>query len=207
MKYTIIDKNTWKRREYFEHYFSVNPCTYSMTTKLNIINIRKKGLKLYPTMLYLLTKVVNQYEQFRMAFRSNGELVLYDRLHPNYTVFHKESETFSNLWTEYSDQYDEFCFNYEKDLQEFGNVEGFIGKTGEPENSFSVSMIPWISFDGFNLNIKGFDYLLPIFTMGKYFEDHGKIWLPLAVQVHHAVCDGYHISRFINDLQAEIDKI
>nr|WP_279355025.1 CatA-like O-acetyltransferase [Enterocloster bolteae] len=50
-------------------------------------------------------------------------------------------------------------------------------------------------------------YLLPIFTMGKYYEEGGGIWLPLAVQVHHAVCDGFHVCRFINDLQAKLDAL
>lgn len=30
--------------------------------------------------------------------------------------------------------------------------------------------------------------------------------LPLAIQVHHAVCDGYHVGKFIEMLQANIDK-
>ena len=74
-----------------------------------------------------------------------------------------------------------------------------------PENVFTVSMLPWITFDGFNLNIKSFDYLLPIFTVGRYEQVNGKYIIPLAVQVHHAVCDGYHASCFITDLQKEID--
>lgn len=207
MEYTIIDKSTWKRNEYFQHYFLANPCTYSMTTKLDITNIKSKGLKLYPTMLYLLTKTVNQYEQFRMDLRSDGEVVLFADMQPCYTVFHKETETFSNLWTEYSDDYDVFCSNYEEDIHLFGNVEGFIAKPNIPANSFTVSMIPWTTFEGFNLNLKDFNYLLPIFTIGKYIEENGKIWLPLAVQVHHAVCDGFHTCRFINDVQSTIDAL
>lgn len=207
MKYTVIDQRTWKRKEYFEHYFSVNPCTYSMTTKLDITMIREKGLKLYPTMLYLLTKTINQHEQFRMALRGDGELVLYADMNPCYTVFHKETETFSDLWTEYSDDYDAFCSNYEKDIQEFRDTEGMTGKPGIPENSFTVSMIPWTTFDGFNLNLKGFDYLIPIFTLGKFFQENGRVWMPIAVQVHHAVCDGYHTCCFINDLQSKINAI
>lgn len=44
-------------------------------------------------------------------------------------------------------------------------------------------------------------YLRPIFTFGKYFEQDGKTLLPLSVQVHHAVCDGFHASRFIDEFQ------
>lgn len=67
-------------------------------------------------------------------------------------------------------------------------------------------MIPWTTFEGFNLNLRhGYDYLLPIFTMGRFFEQDGRVLLPLAVQVNHAVCDGFHVCRFINELQSALD--
>ncbi len=36
--------------------------------------------------------------------------------------------------------------------------------------------------------------------------EDGRIVLPLAVQVHHAVCDGFHICRFVNELQELINS-
>jgi len=178
-----------------------------MTVKLDITNIRQKGLKLYPTMLYILTTAVNRYEQFRMSLNDRGELLLYADMNPCYTVFHKETETFSNIWTSYSEDYTTFCRRYEEDRARYGNIEGFTAKPDEPENSFPVSMLPWAAFDGFSLNIANFRYLLPIFTMGKFFSENGRFYLPLAVQVHHAVCDGFHVCRFINDVQSQINAI
>lgn len=102
MGYTIIDRAAWPRRTYFEHYLSAVPCTYSLTVKLDITNLRQKGRKLYPAMLYLLTSTVNRHDAFRMTLRETGELVRYDAMEPCYTVFHRETETFSNLWTAYS---------------------------------------------------------------------------------------------------------
>ena len=52
---------------------------------------------------------------------------------------------------------------------------------------------------------KGYRWLPPIFTVGKYFEREGKLVLPLAVRVHHAVCDGYHVAMFLQDLQRRMD--
>lgn len=64
-----------------------------------------------------------------------------------------------------------------------------MAKPGVPANTFPVSMIPWESFDGFNLNLeKGYGYLLP-----------------LSIQVNHAVCDGFHVCRFISALREMID--
>lgn len=158
-------------------------------------------------MLYYLTTIVNRHVEFRIAFNKDNELGVYDEMLPCYTIFHKDTETFSNLWTVYCKDYEEFYKMYEDDLRQYGNQKGMFGKPDVPDNCFTVSMIPWVSFEGFNLNLqKGYDYLLPIFTMGKYYEENGRILLPLAIQVHHAVCDGFHLCRFINELQELINS-
>ena len=206
MNFKIIDKETWSRKEYFQHYFSEIPCTYSMTTKLDITKLKNSNKKLYPTMLYLITKVVNNHNEFRTSFDTNGQLGIFDEMLPCYTVFNKETETFTNIWTEYCEDYDVFCKSYEKDIKMYSSVKKMIAKPDIPVNTFSVSMIPWTTFEGFNLNLqKGYDYLLPIFTMGKYYKENGKYFLPLAIQVHHAVCDGFHVCSFVNELQKLIE--
>lgn len=206
MNFKIINKETWSRKEYFQHYFSEIPCTYSMTTKLDITKLKNSNNKLYPTMLYLITKVVNNHNEFRTSFDMNGQLGIFDEMLPCYTVFNKETETFSNIWTEYCEDYDVFCKLYEKDIKIYSSVKKMIAKPDIPINTFPVSMIPWTTFEGFNLNLqKGYDYLLPIFTMGKYYEENGKYFLPLAIQVHHAVCDGFHVCSFVNELQKLIE--
>lgn len=206
MTFTPIDRDHWARKEYFDHYFSQVPCTYSAVFKLDITNLRRRGQKLYPTMLYHIAAEVNRREEFRTALDAQGRLGVYDQMHPCYTIFHKDSETFSNLWTEFTPDYDRFCEAYRQDMDTYGDRRGMMAKPDAPENTFPVSMIPWASFEGFNLNLqKGYDYLLPIFTMGRYYEADGKTLLPLAVQVHHAVCDGFHLCRFVNSLQERLN--
>lgn len=207
MNFKIIDRKNWDREEYFNHYFSNIPCTYSMTVKLDITKIINSKQKIYPTMLYFISKVVNNHKEFRMALTQNGEVGFYDELFPCYTVFHKDTELFSNIWTEYSHDYETFCKSYQRDIDEFGSINKMEAKPNTPNNTFPVSMIPWVSFEGFNLNLqKGYDYLLPIFTMGKYYEESGKYIIPLSIQVHHAVCDGFHLCRFINELKSFIEQ-
>lgn len=207
MIFEKIDRATWDREEYFQHYFSHVPCTYSMTVKLDITTLKNRQQKLYPAMLYYLTTIVNRHPEFRTALNEQGEVGIYREMIPSYTVFHKDSETFSELWTEYTADYETFCKAYEADMQRYGAQKGLIGKPDVPKNIFTVSMIPWVTFDGFNLNLqRGYDYLIPIFTMGKYYHENGRTLLPLAIQVHHAVCDGFHVCRFINELQELINR-
>lgn len=208
MSFEKVAIETWPRRAYFDHYFSDVPCTYSMSVKLDITEIVASKRKLYPTMLYALTTIVNRHEEFRTAIDKDGNVGVYSDMYPCYTVFHKDTETFSNIWTQYNKEYSVFLAAYEDDIRRYGSVEALNAKPEEPVNTFPVSMIPWESFDGFNLNLQnGYDYLLPIFTLGKYLRENERCTIPLAVQTHHAVCDGFHVCRFINELRELLKTI
>lgn len=207
MAFQKIDQENWGRKEYFEHFFSDVPCTYSITVKLDITRIKEKKQKLYPTMLYYLAAVINRHAEFRTAINEDGELGIYSEMIPCYTVFHKDTETFSNLWTEYKPTLDDFCAAYEEDMLKYGQQPGIIGKPNIPSNCFTVSMLPWATFEGFHLNLqKGYHYLTPIFTIGKYHQENERIILPIAIQVHHAVNDGFHVCRLISELQDLINN-
>lgn len=203
MAFQLIDMETWERREFYEHFINEVVCTYSITVNLDITALT--GERLYPAMIWLLTKTVNEMPEFRTCLKEEG-LGIYDSMHPMYTVFNKENKNFSGIWSYFSEDYREFLKNYEADAGEYSRSTCYTPKAGTPENSFNISMLPWLEFSSVNINV--FDegkFLLPIFTMGKYFEREGKRLLPLSVQVHHAVCDGYHVGLFVEKLQHKID--
>ena len=203
MDFSLIDLENWGRREYYLHFINEVRCTYSTCVNIDITNI--KEYKLYPTTLWLLTQAVNQIPEFRTAFTDKG-LGIYDQMHPAYTIFNKEGKNFSGIWTEYSEDYQTFLRAYEADTEMYANATSYLPKPDRPGNTFDVSMIPWFSFTSFDINVFGEGtYLLPIFTLGKFFEANGRRMLPLAIQVHHAVCDGYHVGQFVAMLQSEID--
>lgn len=206
--FTPIDPAVWPRREYFEHYYSEIPCTYSITNNLDITRVTEKKLQLYPVLLHALSVSVNSHEEFRIAFNADGKLGLYDIMHPCYTVFHKDTQTFSNIWTVYDRDFALFAQSYAADMEQFKDVHKMSAKPQTPPNTFPVSMLPWSGFTGFNLNLpKGSSYLTPIFTLGRYAHNGGRCLLPLSVQVHHAVCDGFHVCRLLNEVQQYLDSL
>ena len=211
MTFQLIDVATWSRREHFEQFHFDTPCTYSITLNLDITTlikgVKREGVKLNPTLIYLISAVVNSHKEFRTA-SVNGNVGIYDLLHPCYTLLPKDSENFTNSWTEYTPVFSEFYDKYLSDMERYGGVKTFMARPDTPPNIFMISTLPQIAFTGLNLNIpKSLDYLLPIFTTGKYFEQSGKILLPLAIQAHHAVCDGIHIARFVDALQERINTL
>ena len=42
MEFEPISLDGWQRREHYEHYLSHVPCTYSMTTKVDITRLRQQ---------------------------------------------------------------------------------------------------------------------------------------------------------------------
>ncbi len=203
MIFNLIDMVTWERKELYNHYINDVRCSYSIVVNVDITSI--KGQKLYPVMIWLLTETVNKIPEFRTALTDEG-LGIYDKMNPAYTVFNKENKTFSVIWTEFNSDYQEFLKSYEADKAQFSS-SNFAPKPDKPPNTFDISMIPWFTFSSFNINVFGDGkYFLPIFTIGKFFEENGKRMLPLAIQVHHAVCDGYHVGRFVKRLQEKTDS-
>lgn len=201
MTYKIIDKDKWARREYFDHYYNDIPCTYSLTCDIDITKLIENKENIYASMLYCIMTIVNNHDEFKTTLL-NDQIIIYSKMHPCYTIFHDDTKIFSNIWTTYNDNYDDFKKEYDLDKVKYGNIHQMVAKDQIPDNCISISMIPWATFTSFNLNLsKGYNYLLPIFTMGKYYQKDDKVLLPLSIQVHHSVCDGYHVGAFINELQ------
>ncbi|UVI28955.1 type A chloramphenicol O-acetyltransferase [Paenibacillus spongiae] len=211
MIFNPINMDNWGRRTYYEHYLNTVRCTYSMTANIDITRLlaelKTKGIKLYPALIHMVTTVVNRHIEFRTCLDSEGRLGYWDSMSPSFTIFHDDDKTFSSIWTLYSEDFNEFYRRYLDDMEKYGGIKQFSAKANEPPNTFPISSIPWVSFSGFNLNIytEG-TYLLPIFTIGKYFHQDGQVLLPLSGQFHHAVCDGYHASLLYNDLQLRADN-
>ena len=199
MTFHPIDLSGWPRQEYFEHYLQTVPCTWSATVPLDVSALGDAPL--YPALLWAITGAVNAVPEFRTALR-DGVVGIYDHMHPAYTVLDKESKRFSSIWTPYSADFSEFLAHYRQDVAQYGSSGRLFPKEGQPDNCFDVSMAPWLDFTAFNLNLyDSRNYTLPIFTLGKAEMRDGRRILPLAIQVHHAVCDGWHAGLFVEYLR------
>jgi chloramphenicol O-acetyltransferase type A len=207
MTFTPIDRRRWDREEYFNYFLNVVPCMYSMTMDLDVTPIMKRKERPYPAMLYFLSVVENHHKRYRMALSEKGELGYFDLVHPSYTIFHKDDHTFSSLWTEYSPSYDRFLRSYEDDEARYGNVKGLFGKPDRPENLFPVSVIPWVPFRSLHLSFpKASRFFFPMYTLGRIHRKRSRYYMPLALEVHHVVCDGYHAGRIFKEVQSLINQ-
>lgn len=206
---TPIDLESWARRAHFEHYRSVVECTVAMTVELDATALAAalsaSTRSTYVAQVWVLAHVVNRHDELRMTL-VDGAPAVWDVVHPAVTVLNPELETFASVSIPYDPDFDAFHSAARAVLDENRHATGLFPQGALPPNGFDVSSLPWTSFTGFALNVRGgFDHLAPIFTLGRYVEREGRTMLPLAMQVHHAAADGVHLGRLVRELQELFD--
>ena len=213
MLFTPIDLKTWPRGQMYWYFSQVAPTGYSMTVDVDITGLRaalkERGLRLFPTYLWLVTKCLNEQVAFKMAQR-DGVLGYYDTLTPLYASFHDDDKTFSLMWTEYDDDLAVFHKRYVENQQQFAQNHGVVcqPQTPPPANAYTVSTVPWISFKHFAVHsYENKPYFFPSVEAGKIYTEGNRELLPLSMTFHHAATDGYHVHLFLTRLQEEIVKL
>ena len=201
-----IDVTAWNRRETFEHYRHRVPCTYAITVEIDVTAfaaaLRRSSRKTYVAQIWAIATVVNRHREFRMAETDAGEPASWPVVHPAFTVFDPERETFAALWVRFDPDFTRFHDAAAEVLATAASTTAMFPQGELPADAFDISSLPWTSFTGFTLQIDGgSNHLLPIFTLGRYLERDGRTLLPLAVQIHHAAADGFHTARLVRELE------
>ena len=210
--YKKMDMEHWARKEHYLYYTEKLKVEFNMTVSIDVTKLldfcHGHGYKFYPTVIYFVTKVLNQIENFRMFLDEQGDLCLWDKIIPNYTIFHEDDKTFSDCWSDFSEDFDIFYQTITTDIQTYKHKKGIKVKDHQPPYFYCISCAPWISFSSCSSRVtNGEPSYFPIVTIGKYEEGTVKTTMPVNITLAHAVCDGYHAGLFFESLQEEINAL
>ena len=113
MNYKVIDKEKYYRKGVFRHFTEDCRCSTSITARIDVTELathsKNTGTKFYINFLYILSKVLNSREDYRMGYLwQTDELICYDVINPTQYVFHEDTETCTPVYTEYDEDYEKF---------------------------------------------------------------------------------------------------
>ena len=194
MAYRVIDKETYYRKDVFRRFSEDCKCSLSMTARIDVTDLvawsKRTGTKFYLNFLYLLSRVMNAREDYRMDyFYKTGELVVYDVIHPTHYAFHPETDRGAAA-----------------DLARAKADPVYIPEATQLPNRFDASYIPWLSYDALHLELPdGYLYFAPIVNWGAYQEEGGRLKMPVSVRMNHAVADGYLVAKVFRLLEQEME--
>ena len=212
MNYRIIDKETYYRKGVFRHFSEDCKCSVSMTARVDVTKLVKYSksteTKFYINFLYLLTKVLNSRDDYKMGYLwQSGEIICYDMINPTQYVFHEDTETCTPVYSNYDPDYKTFYENALADVEKAKQTREYGLDAMNHPNWFDASYISWLSYDSLNIELPdGYLYFAPIINWGKYREENGRLMLPLTVRMNHAIADGYLVAKVYKLLEEEISK-
>lgn len=207
----VIDMNAYYRKGVFRHFTEDCRCSTSMTARIDVSELvkcsKETGTKFYIDFLYVLSKVLNSRDDYRMAYR-NGQLICYDVIHPTQYIFHEDTETCTPVYTIYNEDYDVFYHGAYEDMENAKQTREYGLDMKNHPNWFDASYISWLSYDALNIELPdGNLYFMPIVNWGRYREENGKLMMPVTVRLNHAVADGYLVANVFRLLEKEMKAL
>lgn len=208
--YRILDLETYYRKDIYRRFTQEARSSVSITHRIDVTDLvehsHRSGTKFYINFLYLLAKVLNSREDYRMGYLwQTDQVVIYDRINPCQYVFHEDTETCTPVYTEYNPDYRAFYEASKADIEAAKQTREFLFDMEHHPNWFDASYIPWVSYDSLHVELPdGYLYYQPIINWGKYEEIGGRMMMPVTVRMNHAVADGYLISKVFLLLEEEM---
>ena len=210
MNYKVIDKETYYRNGVYRHFTEDCKCSISMTARIDVTELvefsKKTDTKFYINFLYLLSKVLNSRDDYKMDYLyKSDELICYDVINPSHYIFHEDTETCSTVHTEYCEDYKTFYANAVRDMEAGREAREYVYDDRMYSNWFDASYISWLSYDSLNLELPdGYLYFPPIINWGRYREENGRLMMPVTVRMNHAIADGFLVANVYRLLEKEI---
>ena len=210
MNYKVIDKETYYRKGVFRHFSEDCKCSTSITARIDVTELvqysKESGTKFYINFLYILSKVLNSREDYRMGYLwQTDELICYDEINPTQYIFHEDTETCTPVYTKYDEDYGIFYHNAVHDVEEAKKTREYMLDIAGHPNWFDASYISWLSYDSLNIELPdGYLFFAPIVNWGRYREENGRFLMPVSVRMNHAIADGFLIANVFRLLDQEI---
>ena len=199
-----IDLATWHRAKHFELFSAMDYPHFSMTADLDVTPliafVKSNQLSLFKSILYLTTRLCNDYEPFRLRLDA-GKLYLYEQVDPSFTYLLTE-DLYSYVTISYTEDYPTFTKAIETYIESHQGEVCVEDQTDINALLFMTSM-PWIKYNDIQhpIGMNPVDSI-PRICWGKYEENFkGRLMMPVSVQVHHALMDGLHLNYYYQKLQ------
>lgn len=156
----------------------------------------------YSFFLYYLHKslvAANRIEPFRYRITDN-EVFVYNQTNASPTI-NRPDGTFGFGYVYYYEDFSDFVKNAQSEIDSVRFAKDLQPSLSE-DNFIHYSSIPWIAFTSLShaRRLSSGDSC-PKITFGKLIEKDGKLLMPVAIHVHHALMDGYHVGQFIDEFQ------
>lgn len=204
----FLDTDAWARRDTFEFFRVFDKPYFSVCARVDVAPLKRAlqavespgGLSL--AMYFITLRLANQQQPFRL--RLEGGLVrIHPEVHASTTVL-RDDDSFSFAYLRHAAGFAAFA----------EAAQAAIDAAREPGSGFvpikdtallHFTTLPWVHFTSFShARNWGREDSIPKLAFGRAEPDGERLWMPVSVEVHHALMDGVHVGRYLQALEAAL---
>jgi chloramphenicol O-acetyltransferase type A len=199
-----LDIDTWARREVFEFFRGFDKPYFNICTRVDVTRLaeglRGRGLSTSMAYHYFALRAANEIEPFRYRLRG-GRVFVHDIIHGGTTVL-MPNEAFTLSYFDYVEDFKKFVIDAGQAIAETRAGDGAFRPRNDDDGRIHFTVVPWFSFTSFShARNWGTEDSIPKIAFGKFVQEHERILLPISVEVHHALLDGFSVGRYLTRLE------
>lgn len=198
----FLSLDDWARKSQFDFFLEFELPFYNICADVDVSATlawcKEHGRSFSMACWYACQQVVNELEPFR--YRLRGDQVWVHNRVGVAATFLNADETFRFSYLPFKAGFSEF----ENAAREVINAPVTNELDDEPENDAVIhgSTLPWVSFTSVShARRTSRPNSVPKIVFGKYKRAQGVTEMPVSVEVHHALMDGIHASRFFSEFE------
>ena len=209
-----LDLAQWPRRAAFEHFRGFDAPFFGLCTRVDVAPLkaalvgaaRSAGSAFGSLALayhYIGLRLANEHAPFR--WRLEGEQV---RVHPlvhGSTTVLRDDESFGFALLPPGLGYSAFSQQAAAAMAAARTRSAPFNARVDDSALIHFTTLPWVHFSSFShARHGGRPDSIPKIAFGRIDAEGTRLWLPVAVDVHHALMDGLHLGRWVQAFEAAL---
>jgi len=204
-----LDLANWARRDLFEFFIGFDKPYFNICARLDISNLlallrRRSNVSVSLAYHYFALRIANEIEPFRYRLRE-GKVIVHDVINGGTTVL-LANESFTFAYFDYEEDFEKFVLEAGRAVKEAQTGNHAFQPTSRDDTVY-FTVLPWVSFTSFShARNWGREDSVPRIAFGKFTRENGRVFLPISVEVHHALMDGLHVGQYLARLEEALRK-
>jgi chloramphenicol O-acetyltransferase type A len=203
-----LDLERWHRRSAYDFFRGFDIPSFNICARLDVALLKQavQDLRLGSLSLayhFIAIRLANEIAPFR--YRLEGERVrVHAAVHGSTTVL-REDESFGFATLEHARDFASFVGQGAGAIATARRADAPFEPTKYETATLHMTTLPWVHFSSYsNARQWGPHDSIPKISFGRIDADGARRWMPLSVEVHHALMDGLHVGQYFERFEAAL---
>lgn len=202
-----INIDTWNRKQLYHHFRALKDPYFGVTIPFDVTKAYKfskeNNISFFGRYLHDCMKAINAVDNLKYRI-IDDKVVEFDVIHASATIM-RDDKTFGFSFINYSKDLNQFLKHIETEKQRIQNSTNLYPPVNS-QDCIHCSAMPWFTFTGHKEPQSGLLDSVPKLAYSKTYQQDGKLMMNVAINVNHALADGYHVSLFSKKFQEYLNQ-